>query len=143
MPKTKENFANADRAETAFYDAVARGDLEGLMALWADDDEIICVHPGAPRLVGHAAIRASWEAIFARGGVRIRVRERHVMHTTMTATHNVIEEIGGLDKGQDERHVLATNLFLKTPAGWRILLHHASVAPGPAPGDSAGSSTLH
>ena len=76
MPKTKENFANADRAETAFYDAVARGDLEGLMALWADDDEIICVHPGAPRLVGHAAIRASWEAIFARGGVRIRVRDQ-------------------------------------------------------------------
>ncbi|GAC1420964.1 MAG: nuclear transport factor 2 family protein [Burkholderiaceae bacterium] len=143
MQKTKQNFANADVAEIAFYDAIARGDLEGLMALWADDDEIICVHPGAPRLVGHAAIRASWEAIFARGGVRISVRERHLLQTTMTATHNVIEEIANLDEGQDERHVLATNVFLKTPAGWRILLHHASVAPGPAPGNGAGSSTLH
>jgi uncharacterized protein len=39
------------------------------MAVWADDDEIVCVHPGGPRVVGAAAIRASFEAIFANGGI--------------------------------------------------------------------------
>ena len=146
MPKIKRTFATADATESAFYDAIGRADLEALMALWADEDEIICVHPGAPRLVGHAAIRASWEAIFARGGIHIKPLQRHVLQSTMCATHNVVEEIGHgrqTDADEHERHVVATNIYLKTPAGWRIMLHHASVAPGPAPVDIASSSTLH
>ena len=143
MPKIKQTFANAEAAEIAFYDALARADLDALMQLWADEDEIVCVHPGAPRLVGHAAIRASWEAIFAQGGVHIRPLQRHVLQSTMTATHNVIEEIGGAAGAPAERHVIATNIYLKTPSGWRIMLHHASIAPGEAPVDPAASSTLH
>ena len=67
MPKIKRTFASADATENAFYDAMTRGDLDAMMGLWAEEDEIVCIHPGAPRLIGHAAIRASWEAIFARG----------------------------------------------------------------------------
>ena len=46
-----------DDAEAQFYEALQQGDIERLMALWADDDEIFCVHPGGPRMVGAAAIR--------------------------------------------------------------------------------------
>lgn len=141
MPNIKRTLATADAAEAAFYEALARADLAALMALWADEDEIVCIHPGATRLVGHAAIRDSWEAIFAHGGVHIKVVQRHVVQSTMSATHNVVEEISS-DTGQAERHVLATNVYLKTTAGWRIMLHHASVAPGPAPVDTA-TATLH
>lgn len=141
MPKIKQTFATADATEAAFYDALARADLDGLMALWADDDEIVCVHPGAPRLVGHMAIRASWEAIFVHGGVHIKPLQRHAVQSTLSATHNVVEEIAS-DTGQAERHVLATNVYLKTAAGWRIMLHHASVAPGAAPVDTV-AATLH
>jgi ketosteroid isomerase-like protein len=59
---------SAAEVEAAFYDALNRADVDALMALWADDEEIVCVHPGGPRLIGHAAIRASWEAILERGG---------------------------------------------------------------------------
>jgi ketosteroid isomerase-like protein len=34
---------------------------------------------------------------------------------------------------------LATNVYLKTPQGWRIVIHHASVAPG-KPADDPGSA---
>ena len=40
----------AQDAENAFYEALEHGDLEGMMAVWAEDEEIICVHPTGPRL---------------------------------------------------------------------------------------------
>ena len=143
MPKINRLFANPEATESAFYDAIARADLDTLMSLWADEDEIVCIHPGAPRLVGQAAIRASWEAIFERGGVHIHPVQRHVVSSSMSAVHNLIEEIRRNDAETPDRHVLATNIYLKTAKGWRIAIHHASVAPGMAPADPAVSSMLH
>ena len=51
---------SADDVEVEFYEALQRGDIDRLMGLWSDDDEISCVHPGGPRLVGAVAIRASF-----------------------------------------------------------------------------------
>ena len=34
-------FATPEDAEAAFYDAVARGDLEALMAIWSEDEEVV------------------------------------------------------------------------------------------------------
>jgi ketosteroid isomerase-like protein len=62
MKRLKELNGSAAEVEAAFYDALHRADLEALMALWADE-EIVCIHPGGVRLIGHAAIRASWETI--------------------------------------------------------------------------------
>src|SRR5262245_28748700 len=71
MAARKHQNGSAAEVETAFYDALNRADLEALMALWADDEEIVCVHPGGPRLIGHRAIRESWSAILERGGLQI------------------------------------------------------------------------
>ena len=71
MPKARKQFGTADDIEVALYDAIGRADLDALMALWADDEEIVCIHPDGTRLIGYAAIRASWEEIFTRGGVHI------------------------------------------------------------------------
>ena len=51
-------MTSSDDAEAQFYEALQRGDIEKLMAVWSDDDEICCVHPGGPRVVGPAAKRA-------------------------------------------------------------------------------------
>ena len=76
MPRDKARtaalMASPDEVEAQFYEALQHGDLEKLMAVWADDDEIVCVHPGGPRVVGNAAIRASFEAIFANGGIPVQ-----------------------------------------------------------------------
>src|ERR1017187_1765775 len=93
MAKVRKLLGTAEDTETAFYDAIGRADIDALMALWADEEDIVCIHPGAPRLIGHIAIRASWEALFERGGVHIRARKLRITQNMMTAVHNVIEEI--------------------------------------------------
>ncbi len=145
MPIPPNSLSTADDVEYAFYDAIARADLDALMALWADDDEIACVHPGAPRLLGHAAIRASWEIIFTRGPVHIRPRHLHVSHNMTCSVHTLIEEVDVPDDPNwQEAHIVATNVYLKTPQGWRIVLHHASVAHGrPAEQVAPSQGVLH
>jgi len=143
MPAKKQFNGSADEAEAAFYAALARADLDALMALWADDEEIVCIHPGAPRLIGHAAIRASFETIFERGSVQIHPTQLHATHTMATAVHSVIEQVTKTSDAMPEVHILATNVYLKTPHGWRITMHHASVAAGKAPLDLFKASVLH
>ncbi|MBR7791788.1 nuclear transport factor 2 family protein [Undibacterium sp. FT147W] len=143
MPAKKQFNGSADEAEAAFYAALARADLDALMALWADDEEIVCIHPGAPRLIGHAAIRTSFETIFERGSVQIHPTQLHATHTMATAVHSVIEQVTKTSDAMPEVHILATNVYLKTPHGWRITMHHASVAAGKAPLDLFKASVLH
>ena len=42
----KVPLASADDIEQQFYEALQRGDIDKLMAVWSDDDDIACVHPG-------------------------------------------------------------------------------------------------
>jgi len=137
-----------DEIEAAFYEALQTGDIEKLMACWADEDEIVCVHPGAARLLGPVAIRAAYTALLERGGLQVRPAQVVRVQALASSVHSVIErvEIMGND-GPQQAWVLATNVYLKTAQGWRMAVHHAS--PGspaselaePAPG--AGPSTLH
>jgi ketosteroid isomerase-like protein len=145
MPKARKLQASANDIEAAFYDALARADLTALMALWAEDEEAVCVHPGAGRLIGPASIRASWAAIFERGPVHIRPVQIHATQNSSMAVHNLIEEISRSTELEQELYVIATNVYLKTPHGWRILAHHASIVVGKPPADvTAGAGdTLH
>jgi len=143
MAKHRKLLGTAEDIEAAFYDAIGRADIDALMALWAEDEDILCVHPGAARLIGHAAIRASWEAIFERGGVVIRPRQLLITQNLMTAIHNIVEEINQADNEHQELHIVATNVYLKTPQGWRIAVHHASVAPGSVATEHTVGSMLH
>ena len=138
-------LASPDDVEAQFYEALQRGDIERLMAIWSDDEEVACVHPGGPRIVGHAAIRASFEAIFANGVIAVQPQSVKRVHALGCAVHHVLECIG-LGTGQPPAvaWVLATNVYLKTAQGWRMVVHHAS--PGteqPGAPDSERPSTLH
>jgi ketosteroid isomerase-like protein len=143
MPRAKQIHGSADDIEAAYYDALARADINALMLLWADDEEIVCIHPSAPRLIGHGAIRASWEAIFEHGGLHIHPQRLHTTHNVMCAVHNLIEHVHREGKASVDVHVLATNVFLKTPRGWRMVIHHASIAEGNAPAEHPVASVLH
>jgi len=129
----KQLNGSAAECEAAFYDALNRADLDALMALWADDDEIVCIHPGGGRLIGHAAIRASWATILEHGGLHIVPTQLHETHNLMSSVHTVIEGVAAA--AGEPAHLIASNIYVKTPKGWRIVLHHASVAAGPAPAD--------
>jgi ketosteroid isomerase-like protein len=134
MKREKQLNGSAAEVEAAFYDALNRADVASLMALWADDEEIVCIHPGGPRLIGHVAIRASWSAILEHGGLHILPSQLHETHNLMSSVHTVIE--GTTAASGEPAHLLATNVYVKTPRGWRIVLHHVSVAPGPVPIDT-------
>jgi len=60
----KTLFATPQDAEAAFYEAFMKHDLDAMMSVWADDDEVYCVHPRGPRVTGVAQVRESWRQIF-------------------------------------------------------------------------------
>ena len=125
MPKKQHNGSPAD--------------VE-LMALWADDEEIVCIHPNGPRLVGHRAIRESWQMILDHGGLPIAPTQLHEMHNLMASVHTVVEGTSSAE-GQPV-HLVATNVYMKTPKGWRMVAHHVSAVPGPVP-DVTHGQVLH
>jgi ketosteroid isomerase-like protein len=123
---------SADEVETAFYEALQAGDLERLMACWANEEDIICVHPGGPRLIGAVAIRNSFEIMFTHGPIRSFPERLHKLETITSAVHNLIErvEIYTAD-GAQIAFVTSTNVYMRTAQGWRMVAHHAS--PGTPP----------
>ncbi len=136
MPRARSKAAtlggSSDDTESAFYEALQRGDIDLLMSCWADEDDIVCVHPGGPRLLGAGAIRAAFESMFANGTVRARPVQVHRVVALSSAVHSVAEQVEVmLPDGQHHRLVQATNVYHKTPEGWRMVAHHAS--PGVAP----------
>lgn len=123
-------FASADECEQAFYEALEAADGDAVADLWLDDEEVCCVHPGGPRLLGRATVVASWRKILANGAVNVRTVSKKTLDTPTVAVHNVVEQVVSTSgRRQQIVQVIATNAYLKTPAGWKMILHHASPAP--------------
>ena len=137
-------FATPQDAEAAFYEALERADLEAMMAVWAEDEEIVCVHPTGPRLAGLAEVRSSWERIFA-GGAGTRVQITHKVETSgiMLAVHSIHENYSVPAGERPPAPIVATNVYLRGAAGWRMIVHHASPAPGPAEPRAEAPKILH
>jgi len=134
-------FPTAQDAENAFYEALERCDLDGMMAVWAEDEDIICVHPGGARLTGQDQVREAWAQIFSGGPrARVHITSQVAISGMMLAVHSVHENFAL--EGQARRDtpplpVVATNVYLRTAAGWRMIVHHASPAPAQAPKQEA------
>jgi uncharacterized protein (TIGR02246 family) len=124
-------FATAQDAENAFYDALGRADLEAMMEVWAEDEEIVCVHPAGPRLAGQEQVRASWTKMFANAPpMRVHVTQQVKVAGSLVAVHSVHENFLVEGEPEPQGPVAATNVYLRTPAGWRMIAHHASPVPG-------------
>lgn len=129
MPRVKPPPppSTPDEIEQQFYEALQAADIDALMAIWSDDDDIVCVHPGGPRVVGAAAIRAAFEAIFANGAIRARPDKVRRLQTLNCAVHSVLERIDiPTDEGLQTAWVVATNVYVKSGARWAMAAHHAS-----------------
>lgn len=138
MPQTKAQtaamLASPDDVEQQFYEAMREGDLERLLAVWAEDEEVVCVHPGGPRLIGTVAVRAAFEAVFSRGGVAVQLDQVRRVHTLSCAIHSVTERVEvRTPEGLRVGWVVATNVYIKTTQGWRMAAHHASPATAAEP----------
>lgn len=138
-------FPTPQDAENAFYEALERSDLGLMMAVWSEDEEVVCVHPGGPRLAGQEQVRESWRKIFASGqGLRVQVAQQVTLAGMMVAVHSVHEVITVAGEKRPRPPVVVTNVYLRTAAGWRMVVHHASPSPGPATEPPADTpKTLH
>jgi ketosteroid isomerase-like protein len=139
--RTPPIFTSPQDAARAFYEAFEARDIDAMMATWADDEEIVCVHPGGVRHVGYDAVRNSFEHLFSGGStLRFRLESVVVLDTVGLAMQSLIEQVQAGDDGATGT-AIATNVLLRTPSGWRIVCHHAS--PAPAVSDIPLTGPLH
>ena len=128
-PRTLSIYTSPQDAALAFYQAIEARDIEAMMASWADDEDIVCIHPGGPRLVGYDAVRASWEQIFAADTrFTFRLDQVVVIETVGLAMQSAIEHVTTANPASSGA-AIATNVLLRTPSGWRIVCHPASQSP--------------
>jgi len=140
----KSTFPTPQDAEAAFYEALETADLEAMMEVWAEDEEIVCVHPGGPRLAGFEQVRGSWAQILGSGRrLKVQVSEQVVLSSMMLAIHSVHENITVEGESRPRGAVAATNVYLRTGKGWRMILHHGSPAPAEARAPAESPKILH
>jgi ketosteroid isomerase-like protein len=130
-------FATPQDVEAAFYEALERCDIDAMMAVWAEDEEVVCVHPGGPRLVGYTLIREAWQHVFANGAkLRVRLSQQTAVTTPFAMVSTLLEHIATVDNEHLSAPVAATNIYVRGALGWRMVAHHAS----PVPPDSVGEA---
>jgi len=104
----------------AFYRAFAARDVAAMEALWAEAAPVACIHPGGPALTGRAAVLQSWRQILeSPGSPKIRChKEQALLYGDIGIV--ICQEL--LEEGM----LVATNIFAREPAGWRMVHHQAS-----------------
>jgi ketosteroid isomerase-like protein len=117
---------------TVFYEAIETADLDTMQDLWLDDPDTVCVHPGSPPVRGTGPIGRSWALVMAHTpyiqffltDVEISVRDDVA---SVTCTENVLtgDDTTGPDAFGGGKAV-ATNVFVRTEAGWRLWIHHSA-----------------
>ena len=115
-------------ANGRFYEAFGTLDIQQMEEVWDTSDRSLCVHPGWQPLVGWEAIRTSWQGIF---------NNTTLMHFNIQYLNTAVEgdcgwvtcleHISSVLQGRASNFgILSTNIFVRTPAGWRMTTHHAS-----------------
>ena len=128
MPKMRNLHASPEAVQHAFFDALEHADIEAFMDLWSDDDEIVCVPPGGPRLVGHGKIREVWGKILANGPIHVRPTQASVVQGAMVSAHSMVVQLIVDGPGQTSVVTMdVSNIYFKGPLGWRLVLHHSSL----------------
>ncbi|MFB7219923.1 nuclear transport factor 2 family protein [Streptomyces sp. NPDC056227] len=131
------DIAAVEQANTAFYEAMERGDLDALSGLWLPGENltISCVHPGWPVLSGRGEVLRSYALIMANTEyIQFFLTDVGVSMTRDTALVTCTENIlsGGPAEDGGElgplvgQLVVATNVFRRTEDGWKLWSHHGS-----------------
>ena len=111
-----------------FYRAFEALSIEAMDAVWAQTEDVLCIHPGWQALVGWETVRKSWLAIFqAASYMEFNITDLHVRTSGDLACVFCHENIVTFQEGQEVRTVvLATNVFRYQDNRWWMVLHHGS-----------------
>jgi ketosteroid isomerase-like protein len=106
-------------ANAAYYHAFGAGDFDRMCSIWAEE-EVSCVHPGWPVLLGRDAILDSYRSILQNPHQEpIEPRNATALITDGDGRVFCIELIGGMA-------LAATNWFRRIDGAWRMIHHQAS-----------------
>ena len=117
-----------EQANASFYQAFETLDIARMELVWSHGEQVQCVHPGWPILVGWEAVRTSWATIFENTAeMRFTLSNVEAVvagdQAWVTCTENILSEVSGR---LTVTAILATNLFERDGGDWRIVHHHAS-----------------
>ena len=123
-----------EAANLALYEALESADVDRMGRVWdeAEPDKIVCVHPGWPMLRGRSHVLRSFSAIMANTPyIQFFLTDVHVSVSesaaVVTCTENILTAVE--EKGSTGE-VVATNVFVLRPEGWRLQVHHGSPVMG-------------
>lgn len=142
-------FATAQAAQNAFYESIERADLKAMMAIWLEDEDIVCIHPGGGAHSGPTEVRESWRQIFLHGPqLRFSIVSGKSYQRRMLSIHSVCEQISHSTGAHPPAsaivtNVIATNIFVLSDDGWKMLIHHASPIPAERLQEQSSPSVLH
>jgi ketosteroid isomerase-like protein len=106
-------------ANAAYYHAFVAGDFDKMSGIWAEDD-VSCVHPGWPVLIGRQAILESYRSILRNPHQEpIQPHNATPMISGDDGRVFCIEIVGGMA-------LAATNWFRRIDGAWRMIHHQAS-----------------
>ena len=126
--KNKIAYASPEEVEQAFYEALSTGNADELAKVWAEDEDVICVHPTGIRLRGLGAIIESWRGILGNHQLR---GEAHLEAQTLGAVmtvHHITETLFVGDDPAPHGPLHVTHIFALGAHGWRLVSRHASAA---------------
>ncbi|MEV0320719.1 nuclear transport factor 2 family protein [Streptomyces sp. NPDC050658] len=148
MTGARTDVEQVELANTAFYEALERGDFDEVSGMWLDTGDAIttgsgdaanaisCVHPGWPVLTGRGEVLRSYALIMANTEyIQFFLTDVHVGvagdTALVTCTENILSggpppEGGGELGPLVGQLVVATNVFRRTADGWKLWSHHAS-----------------
>jgi len=132
--ETSDDSLSVERANEVFYEALSHLSHEEMDRVWSHGNEVRCIHPGWDVLIGWSAVREAWRSIFASSpGLAVAATEVEVNVFGDLAWVLCMERILNADEGSESvSFARATNLFARTPEGWKMILHHASPVPNHA-----------
>src|SRR5690606_20904182 len=111
LPDSVSMFTTPQEAEQAFYEALRQADLALMMRVWSDDEEVVCIHPGGVRAIGHDALKSAWQQIFTHGPVNIQPIQPMIMTSVMSSIHVLIgQPTVRTVQGSQSAHCYPTNI---------------------------------
>ena len=130
MPRHARLFQIPEEVIEAWRDSLSRGNIEGALSLWFEEDSVSCVLPDGVRLVGHSELREGLSGILETRPV--------ILDTLSSIAHNAMG-VAFVDSTEAVRlgkefiepafYINMTVVLIQASKGWQIALLHASKTP--------------
>ena len=128
MGQSSSDVEAVVEANLRFYQAFSTLDIAEMEKVWENSDRVLCIHPGWNLLVGWGPVMKSWEGIFSNSTLmHFNITDAEAKVEGNCGWVSCVENITSVIDGKASNFsIQATNVFVQSGDGWRIVHHHAS-----------------